>query len=60
MNFIGIFSTKIIFIESMCRVKSLSLTALILYYSNMFSEILVQWPELKEKYPRVKYIGRLV
>lgn len=49
---------KIIFIESICRVKTLSLTGHILLF---FADVIyVQWPELKNKYPRVVYIGNLV
>lgn len=46
--------TSIIFVESICRVKTLSLTGKILC---MFADlIIVQWPELKRKYGhRVKY-----
>lgn len=48
-------NTSIIFVESICRVKSLSLTGKILF---LFADlIIVQWPELKEKYWwRVKYL----
>lgn len=47
--------TSIIFVESFCRVKTLSLTGkLMLIFSNL---IIVQWPELKQKYRwRVKYL----
>lgn len=46
--------TSIIFVESICRVKTLSLTGKIMC---MFADlIIVQWPELKRKYGhRVKY-----
>lgn len=44
-------NTKILFIESFCRVKSLSLTGKILYY--LANHIIVQWPYLNGKtYPR--------
>jgi len=47
--------TSIIFVESFCRVKTLSLTGkLMLIFANL---IIVQWPELKQKYRwRVKYL----
>jgi len=49
---------KIVFVESLCRVKTLSLTGKILqFFAN---EVLVQWPELALKYPRTKYIGRFL
>lgn len=48
-------NTSIIFVESICRVKTLSLTGKLLF---LFADlIIVQWPELKEKYWwRVKYL----
>lgn len=51
-------NTKIIFIESFCRTKTLSLTGKILLY--FADNILVQWPKLKTKYTRVEYIGQLM
>lgn len=46
---------KIIFVESFCRVETLSLTGKLLYYiSDLF---IVQWPHLINKYPKAKYIG---
>lgn len=48
-------NTSIIFVESICRVKTLSLTGKLLF---LFADlIIVQWPELKQKYCwRVKYL----
>lgn len=50
---------KIVFIESFCRVKTLSLSGkLLIWMSDMF---VVQWPELKEQFSdRVSYFGRLM
>lgn len=47
--------TSIIFVESICRVNTLSLTGKIMYF---FADlIIVQWYELKQKYGRrVKYL----
>lgn len=47
--------TSIIFVESICRVNTLSLTGKIMYF---FADvIIVQWYELKQKYgKRVKYL----
>lgn len=47
----------IIFLESICRVKSLSLSGKILQW--FVDEIMVQWPELLLKCKRAKYIGRV-
>ncbi|KAK3586339.1 hypothetical protein CHS0354_038318 [Potamilus streckersoni] len=49
---------KIVYIESICRVETLSLSGKILYY--LADSLLVQWPSLHQKYPRSTYIGRLV
>lgn len=49
--------TVIVFVESICRVRSLSLTGKILIY--FADEIIVQWPELRRLYSRVKYVGDL-
>ncbi|CAH8514222.1 unnamed protein product [Schistosoma rodhaini] len=53
-----IHSTLIIFVESICRTKTLSLSGKILYYTRLV-DVIVQWPELKTKYPRSIYLGLL-
>lgn len=49
---------NIVYVESLCRVQTLSLSARLLL--PIIDHILVQWPQLKEKYPGVEFIGRLV
>ena len=49
---------KLVYVESICRVKTLSLTAKILYY--VVDRLIVQWPDLYEKYERAVYLGRIV
>lgn len=51
---------SIVFMESLCRVETLSMTGLILYHLRMADEMFVQWVQLAKKYPRVKFIGRFV
>lgn len=58
LRILGICDGRITFVESLCRVKSLSLTGKILYWFT--DDFIVQWPDLKEKYSRCKYLGRLV
>jgi beta-1,4-N-acetylglucosaminyltransferase len=41
---------KLLFIESFCRVTSLSLSGKLLY--PLASRFLVHWPQLKAKHPR--------
>jgi len=55
---LGIRRVKIVFIESVCRVNSLSLTGRILYY--FADQFVVQWPELQMQYPLTTYMGRVV
>lgn len=50
--------SKIIFAESIARVKSLSLSGKLLY--PIADEFVVQWQELKEKVPRARYVGFLI
>lgn len=51
-------SCQIVYIESFCRVSTLSLSAKIAkYFTN---HVLVQWPMLAIKYPQCKYVGLLV
>lgn len=48
-------NTSIIFVESICRVNTLSLTGKLMFL--IADLIIVQWPELKHKYGwRVKYL----
>ena len=60
MKFFGLVDSKIIYVESVCRVEHLSLSGLLLYYLCMADGVFVQWPQLKKKYPRTLYIGRIV
>ncbi|XP_056630569.1 UDP-N-acetylglucosamine transferase subunit ALG14 homolog [Diorhabda sublineata] len=50
--------TKIVFIESFCRTKTLSLTGKILVY--LADNFIVQWPNLRKKLKRADYIGQLM
>uniref|UniRef100_A0A1I8AF94 UDP-N-acetylglucosamine transferase subunit ALG14 n=1 Tax=Steinernema glaseri TaxID=37863 RepID=A0A1I8AF94_9BILA len=58
-DLIRIMDIRIHFIESYCRVKSLSLTGLILYYMRITDTFIVQWKEVHNKYPRSQFPGRL-
>ncbi len=53
-------TTKIVFVESVCRVKGLSLTGKILYHLRIADAVHVQWAELKERHPRAEYVGVLL
>ncbi len=57
LNVLGVSNTKIVFVESFCRVRDLSLTGkLVLPIADKF---IVQWPELLKKGSRMEYIGTL-
>ncbi|XP_039290911.1 UDP-N-acetylglucosamine transferase subunit ALG14 homolog [Nilaparvata lugens] len=57
MRLFFVSNNRIIFVESVCRVQTLSLTGKILLF--IADEVLVQWPDLTAEYPRAKFIGRL-
>lgn len=56
----GLRDVKLVYVESIARVKKLSLTGLIFYKLGLMDEIFVQWPSLCTSYPRTKYVGRLM
>lgn len=54
---LGVCDPCIIFVESFCRVTSLSLSGRILYF--LADRFVVQWPELSERFERAEYLGNL-
>jgi len=48
---------KLVFVESFCRVKSLSLSGRLLY--PLADEFIVSWEALTHRYTRAKYLGVL-
>ncbi|GAQ79489.1 beta-1,4-N-acetylglucosaminyltransferase [Klebsormidium nitens] len=56
----GLRDVKLVYVESIARVKKLSLTGLIFYRLGLMDQIFVQWPSLCKSYPRTKYVGRLM
>ncbi|XP_070709227.1 UDP-N-acetylglucosamine transferase subunit ALG14 [Pempheris klunzingeri] len=58
LGILGMKKVLIVYVESICRVQKLSLTGRILYpISDYF---FVQWPSLRDKYPKSIYLGRIV
>ncbi len=51
--------TRIVFIESIARVTTLSLSGKILYKARLADGFFVQWPKLATAYPRANFVGRL-
>ncbi|XP_037355093.1 UDP-N-acetylglucosamine transferase subunit ALG14 homolog [Talpa occidentalis] len=58
LGILGIKKVIIVYVESICRVENLSLSGKILFHLSDY--FVVQWPTLKEKYPKSVYLGRLV
>ena len=58
MNLCYISDTKIVYVESICRVSSLSLSGKLAYY--FADSFIVQWPELAQLFPMAFYKGRLL
>ena len=58
LKFMGLSDVKLVYIESICRVQTLSLSGKLLYY--FADHMVVQWPELQKKYPRTVYLGRIL
>uniref|UniRef100_A0AC35UGJ8 Asparagine-linked glycosylation protein 14 n=1 Tax=Rhabditophanes sp. KR3021 TaxID=114890 RepID=A0AC35UGJ8_9BILA len=55
-DFICYNDCRIFYMESFARVKSLSLTGKILYYSRITDVFIVQWKELVSNYPKTEYM----
>jgi beta-1,4-N-acetylglucosaminyltransferase len=56
---LGVARTRVVFVESVCRVKTLSATGRILYAAGA-DAVLVQWPGLARDYPRAALVGGLL
>ena len=50
---------RVVYVESIARVATLSLSGWLLYSSGLADAIFVQWPELQAKYPHSTYAGRV-
>lgn len=51
--------TRIVYVESIARVESLSLSGKVLYHTRMADAFFVQWPHLQQRFPRSMYRGSL-
>jgi beta-1,4-N-acetylglucosaminyltransferase len=60
VHIVGVASARVVFVESIARVRRLSLTGRILYHFRLADEFLVQWEELAATYPRAACAGRLM
>lgn len=57
LRLLGIRHVTIVYVESIARVTTLSLSGKILVH--VADQFLVQWPQLAQRYPRARYIGRV-
>ena len=51
--------SRVVYVESIARTESLSLTGKILYHARLADLFFVQWPGLAQRLPRAVYAGRL-
>ncbi|XP_054622392.1 UDP-N-acetylglucosamine transferase subunit ALG14 homolog [Dunckerocampus dactyliophorus] len=54
----GMKKVLIVYVESVCRVETMSLTGKILY--RMSDYFFVQWASLRDRYPKSIFLGRIV
>jgi len=62
LNLLTLFRYKcqIIYVESFCRTRTLSLSGKIIYYMRLADQFYVQWPTLADRYHRSLYKGILI
>ncbi|CAJ1932117.1 unnamed protein product [Sphenostylis stenocarpa] len=53
---LGIRWSSIFYVESIARVRRLSLSGLLLYKLRMADQLFVQWPQLQRQYPLATYV----
>lgn len=58
LQFLGIIECQMIYIESLTQIDKFSISASICRF--VVHRMIVQWPELKKRYPEVEYYGILV
>ncbi|XP_044196416.1 UDP-N-acetylglucosamine transferase subunit ALG14 homolog [Thunnus albacares] len=58
LGILGMKKVLIVYVESICRVETLSLTGKILYLISDY--FFVQWSSLRDKYPKSIFLGRIV
>ncbi|GAB4826821.1 hypothetical protein Ancab_033701 [Ancistrocladus abbreviatus] len=57
---VGIKWSSVFYVESIARVRRLSLSGLLLYKLRIADQLYVQWPQLQKQYPRAIYVGCLM
>lgn len=54
------YKCDLLYVESFCRTRTLSLSGKIIYHLRLATDFYVQWPALRALYPRAQYKGILV
>lgn len=54
------YGSRCIYVESLTRVRQLSLTGRIVYHTRLAHAVYGQWPQLAAKYPRLHYAGAVL
>ncbi|ERN11303.1 UDP-N-acetylglucosamine transferase subunit ALG14 homolog isoform X1 [Amborella trichopoda] len=57
---VGIRWMSIVYVESIARVRKLSLSGLLLYKFHLADQFFVQWPQLQKSYSKAHYVGCLM
>ncbi|XP_042458965.1 UDP-N-acetylglucosamine transferase subunit ALG14-like isoform X1 [Zingiber officinale] len=57
---VGLGWSNIFYVESIARVRKVSLSGLLLYKLLLADQFYVQWPQLQKKYPRAQLVGCLM
>lgn len=55
-----LYKCDILYVESFCRTKTLSLSGKLIYHLRLATQFYIQWPKLHKYYPRAQYKGVLV
>ncbi len=54
------FGARRVFVESLTRVRRLSLTGRLLYRLGFADDLYVQWPSLQQEYPKARFAGAVL
>lgn len=57
---LGLIDCRVVYVESIARVRSLSLTGTLLRWLGLADALLVQWEALAGRYPGTEYAGRIM
>jgi beta-1,4-N-acetylglucosaminyltransferase len=55
-----VFRARCVFVESLTRVVRLSVVGQIVYHLHLAKQVYVQWPGLRQRYPRARFAGAVL